>query len=60
MSDLSLLVFNSGFKFQDSVSSGCHDLTILCLNVSDITIITVENVNYRCIIHDINKPEEIS
>ena len=60
MSDLSLLVFNNGFKFQDSVSSGCHDLTVLCLNVSDITIITVENVNYRCIIHDINKSEEIS
>ena len=60
MSDLSLLVFNNGFKIQDSVSSGCHDLTILCLNVSDITIITVENVNYRCIIHDINKSEEIS
>ena len=60
MSDLSLLVFNNGFKFQDSVSTGCHDLTILCLNVSDITNITVENVNYRCIIHDINKSEEIS
>ena len=23
--------FNHGFKFQDFVSNGCHDLTMLCL-----------------------------
>ena len=23
---------NHGFKFQDSVCNGCHDLTVLCLN----------------------------
>ena len=40
--------FNQGLKFQDSVSNGCHDLTILCLNISDITIITIKNVDYRC------------
>ena len=32
---------NHGFKFQDSVCNGCHDLTIFCLNISDISIITV-------------------
>ena len=32
---------NPGFKFQDSVCNGCHDLTILCLNISNIAIITV-------------------
>ena len=35
--------FNYGFKFQDSVCNGCHDLTILCPNISDITSITVKN-----------------
>ena len=29
--------FNHGFKFQDSVYNGSHDLTMLCLNISDIT-----------------------
>ena len=29
---------NHGFKFQDSVCNGCHNLTMLCLNTSDITI----------------------
>ena len=29
---------NHGFKFQDSVCNGCHNLTMFCLNTSDITI----------------------
>ena len=52
--------FNHGFKFQDSVCIGCHDLTILCLNISGITIITVKNIDYRCIIHNISKSEAIN
>ena len=31
-------LLNHGFKFQDSVCNGCHNLTMLCLNTSDITI----------------------
>ena len=42
-----------GFKFQDSVSNGCQDLTILCLNASHIAIMTVKNVDYHCIILNI-------
>ena len=45
--------FNHGFKFQDSICSGCHDLTILIVNISGIAIITVKNVDYCCIIHNI-------
>ena len=33
--------FNHGFKFQDYVSNGCHDLTLLSVNISDIAIIIV-------------------
>ena len=51
--------FNHGFNFQDSVSNGFHDLTILCRNISDIAIVTVKNVDYNCIIHDVNKSEAI-
>ena len=43
--------FNHRFKFNDSVCNGCHDLTMLGLNMSDIIIITVKNVDHRCIIH---------
>ena len=44
---------NHGFKFQDLVSNGFHNLRIFCLNISGIVIITVKNVVYRCIIHSI-------
>ena len=32
----------NGFKFQNSVCNGCHNLTILHLNISGITFITVK------------------
>ena len=51
--------FNHGLRIQDSACNGCHDLTMLCLNISDIAIITVKGVDYRCIIHDISKSEPI-
>ena len=35
--------FNHGFKFQDSICTGCHDLTMLSVNISNIAIITVKN-----------------
>ena len=49
-----------GFKFQDSVCNGCHDLTMLSVNISDIAIITVKSVDYRCIIHNTSKSEAIN
>ena len=32
--------FNHRFKFQDYVCDGCHDLTMLRLNISDIAVNT--------------------
>ena len=33
--------FNHGFRFRDSICNGCHDLTMFCLNINDIAIMTV-------------------
>ena len=52
--------FNHGFKFQDYVCNGCHDLTMLSVNISDIAIITVKNADYRCITHNISKSKAIN
>ena len=56
--------FNHGCKFQDSVCNavcnGCLDLTMLCLNLTDIAIITFRNVEYRCIIYNITKSDVIN
>ena len=49
MYDLPLLIdesINNEFKFQDSVCSGCHDLTMLSVNICNIAVITVKNVDY--------------
>ena len=47
--------FNYGFEFQNYVYNGCHDLTMLSVNISDITIITVKNVA-----NNISKSEAIN
>ena len=52
--------FNHCFKFEDSVCTTFHDLTIFCFNITDIAIITVKNVDIYCIIHYINKSEAIN
>ena len=52
--------FNHGFKFQDSAFNGCQDLTSLCLNISNIAIITIKNVEHACVIHNIIKSEAIN
>ena len=51
--------FNHGFKFQSSVYNGCHDLTMLCLNLNDIAFITIKGVGYPLIIHDISESDLI-
>ena len=48
--------FNHGLEFQDSVYNGCHVVTMLSVNISDIAIIRVKNVDYLCIIHKV--PED--
>ena len=53
-------LFNHGFNFQDSVCSGCHALTMLSVNICNVAIITITNVDYRCIIHNIDKSEAIN
>ena len=51
--------FNHGFKFQNYVCNGCRNLTLLIVNIIDIAVITVENVDYCCIAHNISKYEAI-
>ena len=49
--------FNHGFKYQDSVCKGCHDLLMQCGNISKIASVTVKDADYYCIIHSICKPD---
>ena len=51
---IGFLIMDSNFKI---VCNGFHDLTMLSVNISDIAIIPVKNVGYRCIIYNISKSE---
>ena len=57
---LLLLAFNDRFKFQNSICCGCPDLMMLCLNISNIAVITIKGVDYCHIIHDISKYDKIN
>ena len=35
-------------------------MTILCLNISDIAIITIKDIDHCCIIQNISKPKAIN
>ena len=47
-------------KVCKSVCNGCHDSTMLHINISDIAVTTVKNADYHCIIHNITKSEAIN
>ena len=36
--------FNHGFKYQNSVCNGCHDLLMLYDNIGDIALTVIEGV----------------
>ena len=52
-------ILGMGFKLQNFLYNCSHDLTILSLNLSIIAIMTVESLDYGCIIHDISKYDAI-
>ena len=50
---------NYSFKFQPNVCSGCHDLLMMPINLSDIAILNIKGSEYRHIISLISKNEAI-
>ena len=52
-------VFNHCFKFQHSISNGCHDLTMFYLSPGEIAIIIAKNVDYCSIFQNISKYDTI-
>ena len=47
---MSLLLFlNEGFTFQPYVWNKCHDLVMMSMNLSNITILNIKGGDYRFI-----------
>ena len=45
------------FMFQQNVSSGCHDVLMMSMKLSDIVILNIHSVDYCCITNQISKSE---
>ena len=54
------IFLGKGFKFQHFVSSGCHDVLMVSINISSIPILNIHDVRYCCIFADITKGEAIN
>ena len=50
---------NKGFKFQPYVCNRCHDLLMMSMNLSDISVLNIKGSDYHCIITGISKSEAI-
>ena len=58
---LSQLVFlDKVLKIQLYVCNGYHDVLMMSMNLSDITILNINSVDYRCSINEISKNEAIN
>ena len=51
---------NKSFRFQPNVFSRSHDLLMMLMNLSDITISNIKIDDCRCIISGISKSEAIN
>ena len=51
---------NFSFKFQSNICSRSHDLLMMSMKISDITILNIKGSGYRCIISLISKNEAIN
>ena len=51
---------NYSFKFQPNVCNRCHDLLMMSMNLSDITILNIKGSDYHRIISLISKNEAIN
>ena len=56
---LSLLVFqkNIGFKFEEHVCNGCHDLLMMAYSLENIAILSAKGATFRCILWGISRNE---
>ena len=50
---------NKEFKFQPDVCNRYHDLLMVSIDLSDISILNIKGSNCRCIINGISKSEAI-
>ena len=51
---------NYSFQFYTNVCSRCHDLLMMSINLSDVSVLNIKGSDYHCIVSLINKNEAIN
>ena len=51
---------NYSFKFQPNVCNRCHDLLMMSIKFSNITILNIKGSDYLCIISLVSKSDSIN
>ena len=51
--------FSDGFKYQPCVCNRCHDFSMTVQNLSGFFIVTVQNIDYRVYMANVNKKAAI-
>ena len=51
--------FKIGFKFEDYVCNGCHDLLTMANSLKDVAILSAKGATFRCILMGISKNETL-
>ena len=53
-------ILDKVFKLQPYVCNGCHDVSMMSMNPSNIAILTIPGIDYCCIINWISKSEGLN
>ena len=48
-----------GFKFEEYVCNGCHDLLVMAYSLTNIAILSAKRTTFRCLLMGISKNEAL-
>ena len=48
-----------GFKFEEHVCNGCHDLLTMAYSLKNIAILSTKGATFRCLLMGISKNEAL-
>ena len=53
-------LLHMGVKFQPDVGNTCHNVLMMCMELSEIVILNIHSADYHCIIDGFSKSEAIN
>ena len=54
------IFLDKGYKFQPNICNGCHDVSMMSMDLSGIAVRNIRGADYCCIISRMSKSEAIN